>query len=53
MDYEWLLRAYVHGAIFMSVPALLAHHRPGGISQVNYDEGYLECSRARTVYLNK
>ncbi|NQX40828.1 Glycosyl transferase family 2 [Pedobacter steynii] len=53
MDYEWLLRAYVNGAIFRSVDALLAHHRPGGISQVNYDEAYAECSRARNIFLNK
>lgn len=53
MDYEWLLRAYINGAIFKSVGALLANHRPGGISQVNYDEGYAECLKARKEYTGK
>jgi glycosyltransferase involved in cell wall biosynthesis len=53
MDYEWLLRAYVNGAIFKHVGALLAHHRPGGISQVNYDESHAECLNARKIYTGK
>ncbi len=50
MDFEWLLRAQVCGAIFSYLNNLIANHRSGGISQINFIEGKLECAKAIEFY---
>jgi glycosyltransferase involved in cell wall biosynthesis len=53
MNYEWLLKSYLNGALFLYVNKHLANHSPGGISQVNYKESYAECIMARRIHLGK
>lgn len=51
MDYELLLRLYVHHVAFQSTPHILANMLHEGISEQNWLEALMETWRARRQYV--
>ena len=52
MDYEWLLRAQTAGAVFRSVPAVLANMADGGLGCRNWVSSLREVARARSMHVH-
>jgi len=51
MDYELLLRLYVHGVVFKTTSQVLAHMMHEGVSEQNWKKALLETWKARRTYL--
>lgn len=53
MDYEWLLRAYISGGLFLHINSLFSYHKSDGIHAVNYKERHAECLMAKKIYTGR
>lgn len=51
MDYEWLLRAKVSGALFCFVDLCLANMQGGGVGDRHWRQSQREVARARAIHL--
>ena len=52
MDYEWLLRAKVNGAIFSYIERCLANMRLGGLSDSRWQSALYEVAKAKSINLH-
>jgi glycosyltransferase involved in cell wall biosynthesis len=51
MDYEWLLRAKMRGAVFSYVDRCMANMQLGGLSDLRWREALREVARAKSINL--